>query len=155
VFLSLYILFVSKGKQGVLVDKSIVYLNLSLGAMIVLQLLMGTQVRGQIDNIVEHLGYVNRSGWVALLNNWFYIHRSFSLLIALMAIFINLKCKVYPLANKLSSRVLKVVVVEILVGATLAYAGFPEAGQPLHLLLSSVLIALVFDNMLKLKVRPS
>lgn len=151
VFLCIYILFLAKGKKYVTVPKKAVQLSVVLASMVMLQLLLGTEVRGQIDQIAEHNKYINRSGWVAALNVWFYIHRSFSLLIGGLAVYLLLQLRLQPLAAVLLKRVVAIIILEILVGVVLAYLDFPQAAQPIHLLLSSVLIALLFTNLLKLK----
>ena len=152
VFLSQYILFLIKGKPSVAVPKQVVVATIILGILLVIQLIMGTNVRGQIDNLVASMSYINRNGWVAELNIWFYIHRSFSLLIAALVVFIYSKSNGLPNASStLATRLLVVVILEILVGVILVYADFPRAAQPIHLLLSSIFVALVFDNILKLK----
>ncbi len=151
VFLSQYILFLIKGKQRVIAPKSIVTATYILAILVIVQLLMGTQVRGQIDNMVEHSPNINRSGWVALLNSSFYLHKTFAALIAGAALFITLMASANKEVSVLTKRILIVVVLEALVGIILVYVDFPKAAQPLHLLLSSVLAALVFANILKLK----
>ena len=151
VFVSQYLLFIVKGKQAVATSKSTLLLNLILGVLVVLQILFGTQVRGEIDNITEHSSYINRSGWLALLDTWFYIHRSFSLFIATIAIYLTLNSAGLPQMNRLFKRVLIVIILEIIAGGIFMFADFPPLVQPIHLLLSSILIAFIFDNALKLK----
>ena len=151
VFLSVYILFLVKGKHRHSIDRKIVLLNILLGILVLLQVLMGTQVRGQIDNLVEFGEVIDRSGWVAQLNMWFFIHRSFSMVIAGLVGYIYIQSKRKPLTVMLTQRVLIVVILEVIVGAILAYDDFPKAAQPIHLLLSSILVAFIFNNILKLK----
>ena len=151
VFVSQYLLFIAKGKQRVTTHKSTVLLNLILGILVIIQLVFGTQVRGEIDNINEHFSYINRSGWLALLDTWFYIHRSFSLFIATIAIYLTINTAALPELNKLVKRVVIVVILEIIAGGVFVFFDFPSFIQPIHLLLSSIMIALIFDNALKLK----
>jgi len=151
VFVSQYLLFIAKGKQRVSTQKSTQLLNLILGILVIIQLIFGTQVRGEIDNINEHFSYINRSGWLALLDRWFYIHRSFSLFIATIAIYLTINTSGFPELNKLVKRVVVVVILEIIVGGMFVFGDFPRFVQPIHLLLSSIMIAFVFDNALKLK----
>lgn len=152
VFLSVYILFLVQGKHRHSIDSKLVFLNIFLGILVPLQIVMGTQVRGQIDNLVEFGEVLDRSGWVVQLNMWFYIHRSFSLLIAALVGYIYIKSKHKQHIAPLTMRVLIVVILEIIIGLILVYADFPRAAQPIHLLLSSILVALIFNNILKLKV---
>ena len=151
VFLSQYILFLIKGKQRIIAPKGIINATYILAILVVVQLLIGTQIRGQIDNIVEHSPNINRSGWVALLNSTFYLHKTFAALIAGAALYITLLANTDKGISVLTKRILTIVILEALVGIILVYGDFPKAAQPLHLLLSSVLAALVFANILKLK----
>ena len=151
VFLSLYILHLIEGKQRVTAAKNIVVSNFILGILVMIQLILGTQVRGQVDTLTELSSYIDRSGWLSQLNIWFYIHRSFALVVAALVGYIYIKSKGNHKTLALAKKVLIIVILEILIGIILVYLDFPKAAQPLHLLLSSVLIALVFNNMLKLK----
>ena len=150
VFLSIYILFLANGKQRITTSRNVVTANIILGVLVLLQITMGTQVRGQVDNLTELSTYIDRSGWAAELNSWFYVHRSFSLVVAALVGYIYIKSKVNQKTELLAKRVLLIVISEILVGIILVYVDFPKAAQPLHLLLSSLLIALVFNNILRL-----
>ncbi len=151
VCLSVYILFIAKGKQMVFASKPIVFGNAILAVMAIVQLLMGTAVRAQIDAIALNNNYINRSGWIDQLNVWFYIHRSFSLIVAALVVYVYVQSKAFSGVAALFKRALFVIIAEILVGVVLTYAEFPAAAQPVHLLLSSVLIALVFNNLLTVK----
>jgi len=146
VFLCQYILFLAKGKKRVLVGLETIQLTRLLLIAVFLQILLGTDVRAQIDTIASKFAYLNRSGWVDELDIWFYVHRSSSLVITLLTAYLFYK-------NKLSGiykPVLVVVIAEILVGVVLVYVDFPAFAQPLHLLLSSILIAAVFYNWLRI-----
>lgn len=151
VFLSIYILFLVNGEQKIAAPKNVVTANVILGILVLIQIIMGTQVRGQVDAISELSAYLDRSGWAAQLTGWFYIHRSFSLVVAALAGYIYMKAKGQRQTEYLARRVLLIIISEILVGITLVYVDFPKAAQPIHLLLSSMLVAFVFSNILKFK----
>ncbi len=153
VFLCLYIMFLVKGKRLVFTTKKIVNLNLVLLLLVFVQIILGTNVRTQIDTIAEHLNYLNRTGWVAQLNFYFYIHRSFSLVIMALAIYTYLQSRtVFKTAVRFKNTI-GIILLEIGVGVVLVYINFPAAAQPLHLLVSSILAAIVFNNFLQLKVK--
>ena len=151
VFLSVYILFLVNEEHRISTKGKFVKLNILLGILVLIQIVLGTQVRGQIDNLVEFGETLDRSGWRSQLDIWFYIHRSFSMVVAALVAYLYLQSKKKPQVSLLIQRVLVLVVLEILVGIILVYVDFPKAAQPVHLLLSSILIALIFDNVLKLK----
>ncbi len=151
VFLCQYILFLAKAKPYITTNKKVVAINFLLFVMVFAQILLGTNVRGQIDTVAEHLNYLNRSGWIEQLNIWFYVHRSFSLAVSAIAIYLFILTRAYPMAATLFRVTVAVIMLEILAGVILAYADFPVIAQPIHLLLSSVLIAAIFNNWLRLK----
>jgi len=65
---------------NVQIDKTAFYI---LGLVLILsliQIIMGTQVRQEIDVIARNLGYADRSAWIESLSSLFLVHRSFSLL---------------------------------------------------------------------------
>jgi len=152
VLLCEYVLFIAKGKKQIVVSANIKKLTILLGVLLMFQLVMGTQVRAQIDVIAEQNYFINRSGWVALLNSWFYIHRSFSLFIGALALYIFIQSKPFAEAASLSTSVIALILLEILIGVILVYVDFPQMGQPIHLLVSSLLVATIFRNILKLKM---
>ena len=153
VFLCLYILFLAKGKPRVATNKKIVTLNIILLLMVFVQIVLGTNVRGQIDAIAEHLNYLNRSGWVEELNVYFYVHRSFSLVITGLVVYLLFQLKNNAKVLALFKASMVVIIAEIVVGIVLVYLQFPAVAQPIHLLLSSILVAVVFNNYLRLVIK--
>lgn len=153
VFLCLYILFLAKGKPVIATNKKIVGLNILLLFLVLMQIVLGTNVRAEIDVIATQLNYLNRSGWVEQLNIYFYIHRSFSLVIAGIAVYLLFISKNYFKVLSLFKLTVAVIIAEIMVGIVLVYLQFPAAAQPIHLLLSSILVAVVFNNYLRLVVK--
>jgi len=151
VFLCLYILFLATNKHTINADKKIVWLNVVLFLITFIQIILGTNVRGQIDTISDKMITLNRSGWIEQLNFYFYIHRSFSLAIAALAIYLFFITKYKPKISALFVKTIGVIVLEIVVGIVLTYVDFPATAQPIHLLLSSVLVAVIFNNWLRLK----
>jgi cytochrome c oxidase assembly protein subunit 15 len=125
--------------------------NLVLLLIVFVQIILGTSVRGQIDTIADQLSNLNRSGWIEQLNIYFYIHRSFSLVVAALTIYLFFKTKYKPKASSLFLKTVYVILLEIAVGVVLTYADFPAAAQPIHLLLSSILVAIIFNNYLRFK----
>ncbi len=97
------------------------------------QILLGTQVRESID-VIAREGSVLRENWVAALGTNFEVHRSFSWLV----VFLNLGWM--WMARKNSIRItempltLGLLLIQLIGGIVLAYAGMPAGFQPLHLL---------------------
>ena len=118
-----------------------------------IQVLIGTQVRQQVDEISLSLNFKNRELWIEQLNYIFYVHRSFSLVIVFINFFISWKLKNVSAIKelKLSQFILVLILSEVLLGVVLAYANMPAVVQPLHLLLSTAMFAAQFALYLRLR----
>lgn len=112
------------------------------------QLVLGTQVREQVDEIGSAMGDTNRAQWASQFGKAFLVHRSFSIVVllanvALVAAIRRATAPRSPL-RKSAYALLGLILAEIVVGATLYYAGMPAAMQPLHLVLSALLFGAQF-----------
>ncbi|MFY0625168.1 MAG: COX15/CtaA family protein [Reichenbachiella sp.] len=112
------------------------------------QVLLGTQIREAIDSIAINLGESERWQWIDQLGFTFYIHRSYSLLLLGVHIYL-----IYRLTKSIenfeTSKLLVwslggLVVLEILSGVILAYFALPFFIQPVHLLLALMIFGLQY-----------
>jgi cytochrome c oxidase assembly protein subunit 15 len=113
------------------------------------QLLLGTQVRESVDLLLEN--GVGRNILIENLPVGFKIHRSFSILIVILATLMYLQYKRLEIKPSKFNYLFVVLGFEILFGLSLAYLGLPAFLQPLHLLFSIILFAL--SGMLLLESR--
>ncbi|MDI9860308.1 COX15/CtaA family protein [Flectobacillus roseus] len=119
------------------------------------QVLIGTQVREAIDKIIANpiFGY-DRSTWIEQLGLSFYIHRSFSLVLLGLHIYliVQLKKNIQSegILYKFFRALVLLVVVEIVSGAVMAYFSVPAFIQPVHLTLAIVALGLQFVILLLL-----
>jgi len=127
------------------------YLNVLLitsGLLILVQIILGTQVRETIDTISSALNYQQRDTWIQSAGIEFYIHRSFSLvLLALqIGILITLYQKKYGTGAPyhFSRLLLLLILVEVGFGGVMAYFGIPPFIQPFHLLTGVMIFGLQF-----------
>ncbi|WP_338789908.1 COX15/CtaA family protein [Bernardetia sp. MNP-M8] len=110
------------------------------------QLILGTQVRENIDNISKMLGENMRSEWIDNLGMSFYIHRSFSILVLLLHV--ALIYSIWKNANKngriatFGKSLLSILVIEVITGIIMAYFAIPKPLQPVHMLLASVALGI-------------
>jgi cytochrome c oxidase assembly protein subunit 15 len=115
-------------------------LLLLAGGLMLAQVVLGTQVREAIDGVVSRIGYENRQAWIGELGLEFYIHRSFSLLVLAVHLYLiyQLRRAVRErgLLHRYTSVLLVLVLVEIGTGVVMAYFGVPAALQPVHLTLA-------------------
>jgi cytochrome c oxidase assembly protein subunit 15 len=120
------------------------------------QIMMGTQVREAIDIIAKAMYFEGRETWIEQLTVIFPIHRSFSVLVLAINVFLFYKLykSLSDSALRYSFLVMAILIAEIIVGIVLAYLGMPAFAQPLHLLLASMLFAaqlMLFLNIPKTK----
>jgi cytochrome c oxidase assembly protein subunit 15 len=116
--------------------------------MLVGQVILGTQVREEVDAVIAELGYSMRSTWVESLGIGFKIHRSYS--IGLVLVF-AMMVRTYMHGFRHDNRLRKVLfllacimAVSILTGVIMAYFSIPAFAQPLHLLLGSLLVGIQY-----------
>ncbi|MEJ8758261.1 COX15/CtaA family protein [Pontibacter sp. H259] len=110
------------------------------------QILLGTQIREEIDLIAFTLGDAQRDKWIENLGLDFYIHRSFS--IVLVVLHGYLAYKLYKLKSKKlafwTNAMLGIVSAEIVFGIILSYFAMPPVLQPLHLTFAALLFGVQF-----------
>ena len=104
------------------------------------QLLLGTQVRESVDQLLEN--GIGRNILIENLPVGFKIHRSFSILIVILATMMYLQYRRLEIQPRKFKYLFVVLGFEILFGVGMAYLGIPRVLQPLHLLFSIILFAL-------------
>lgn len=113
------------------------------------QVVLGTQVREQVDHISAALSFQQRDQWISRLGNVFDIHRTFSIIVAALCIYLFLKYKNIPGLEKGGRLILYAVLANIFLGIVMSYFNMPAVAQPLHLLFSSILITTLYYQWLK------
>lgn len=116
------------------------YIGLALG-MTLIQILLGTQVRQSVDHFLDEGMAIE--GWIHQAPILFYIHRSFSIAVLLINIFIFLRLR--KQASRFTSHyllVLGLLCLEVATGVAMNYFAFPFSTQPLHLVIASLLFGL-------------
>jgi heme a synthase len=115
-------------------------LLLLLLCVLLAQGVVGTLVRMYVDDVSRALQYKQRENWLADFPVSFIIHRSFSWVTLLFTAFVVWKGKGFPaLKNKLYL-LAALVLLNMLAGIILFYAGMPAVAQPIHLLLATAAI---------------
>ncbi|HKO79679.1 MAG TPA: COX15/CtaA family protein [Chitinophagaceae bacterium] len=136
---------------GRVVNKVLKNLSVIVILFLLIQIILGTQVREQIDEISRALKYDQRELWISRLDNWFFIHRSFSWLVAIICILLWWKARPFPVLHIKGVWIMGIVLLSITSGVIMAYYNIPALAQPLHLLLASILVITVFSFRLRLK----
>lgn len=118
-----------------------------LGLLITfIQIVLGTQVREQIDQVASTANYLHRSDWVSQLGSVFKVHRSMSILVTLLngyAVYMLWQSAGTAL-RRLLGATLGLLGLEIVAGIVLAYFALPAIVQPVHLTLATLLFGAQF-----------
>ena len=121
-----------------------------LASLFFIQMILGTQVREQIDTIYKEMNGENRNLWIGMLDIKMLIHRSFSWTSLAMAAWIFYKSK----KENFKVDHIKLILISIITlgatGALLYYLALPQLLQPLHLLISSFVLVLLFQSLIRI-----
>ena len=125
-------------------------LFLGLIALLSIQIIMGTQVREEVDSLVTSFGlYADRTGWVDQLPFGLWVHRSFSLLILALSFWTLRKSFGLGGLKARAALVFFTLLTETALGAAMFYLDIPRYLQPVHLFLSAVSWFLLVDGTFK------
>jgi len=103
----------------------------ALVIIVLLQIVLGTQVREEIDAISKSLSYQNRELWIERLGQIFVIHRSFSWVVLIGSIVIWYKSRAIPRFKRMASMLLAVLGLIIVLGVVMSYLDMPAIAQPI------------------------
>jgi cytochrome c oxidase assembly protein subunit 15 len=109
--------------------------------VLLIQVISGTQVRSEIDTIAIDREMLLRNEWVENAIYYFPIHRTLSILVTLISIFIIYKTwiitKFADGFRKASIILVTCLIGQIVTGTILYKFGFPAQAQPFHILFGS------------------
>lgn len=110
------------------------------------QIVLGTQVRENVDMVASAANYLNRSEWVEQLGATFKVHRTFSVLLLLVNVYVAYRLYLRPSRrlHRLATAILVCIGTEIIAGVVLAYFALPAAVQPVHLTVATLLFGAQF-----------
>lgn len=124
-------------------DNTMRYALAILIAFSLIQVLLGTQVRQQIDVIAKNLQYTHREVWINQLDWIFKIHRSFSLLLLIgngwLCYQIFRYMQHYNAVFRTAIYLALFVGITTISGIIMAYFSVPSWAQPIHLFLSCLI----------------
>lgn len=129
------------------VQRKVKYLAALVFGLSLIQIYLGTSVREEVDVLLHEF---QRSMVVDQLETIFYVHRSFSIAILIAnaaLLYYLIKARIEPFKVNLLAVLL---MVEVLAGVLLNYAGFPAMAQPVHLLAGMAIAALQLYLLLSL-----
>lgn len=108
------------------------------------QVVIGTQVRQFVDEQVKMVGYDQMGLVLSDPAAAFYFHRSFSIVVFLVNVFLIVRNRQKKLGFEKMIWVMGLLVAEIISGIAMAYFDFPFGSQTLHLVLASLLFGTQF-----------
>jgi cytochrome c oxidase assembly protein subunit 15 len=118
-----------------------------LGILVLIQVLIGTQVREEIDHIANALAYQGREQWVSLLGDIYNGHRLLGFSIVGITAYLVWFAESKEMKGSREGRLLFLlagfVFLEMALGMILGMFGMPPWAQPLHLLFSSFIFGLI------------
>jgi len=124
------------------------HLLLATMAAMLVQIYLGVQIRESVDLISRAATETQRAQWIELVPWIFYVHRSWSWVILLLAVFLVFKIFKSPLRQ---TRVglaawwlVGFIVFEMILGGALNHLGFPAVAQPTHLLVAHLIFGVLW-----------
>ena len=116
--------------------------NLTLISLVflIIQIVSGTEVRQFIDIEMLSNNYSDKNKWLMNPPDSFYFHRSFSIIIFIVNSLILIKLKKMIIDSEIFKIIMILLLIQILTGIIMYYFNFPFSTQPIHLLISSLII---------------
>lgn len=116
-------------------------------AVLLVQILLGTQVREAIDNVART---AVREQWISAIHAEFAIHRSFSWLVLLLHVGLVASLRKIGALKGFQLGLILLILATIFTGVGMAWFAVPAVLQPVHLLLAAVSFGVQFQFLLKL-----
>lgn len=151
VLVALLIWLVHETNFGTEINSSIGFwwLLACMGVLLV-QILLGTQVREAVDNVASSLP---RDTWIDHLGNTFILHRSFSWIVVILHVGLIVKLHKTQASKAFALSLIMLILGTLLTGLGMAWFNIPPFLQPVHLLLATATFGMQFLYLLKLNRR--
>jgi len=129
-------------------NKIFTFLTIVSLVFTLIQIVLGTQVREFVDEQVKLIGY-DKTNWLTGVPLRFYIHRTFSLLVLAVNIYLFYINSKFKLGFNKINLVIFLIGVEIITGIFMYYFDFPFLTQPIHLVIATLLFGAQFYILLE------
>jgi cytochrome c oxidase assembly protein subunit 15 len=111
-----------------------------------LQIIIGTQVREEIDTISDSMNQQGRGEWIGMLGSYFLAHRVWSYVIAALTLYLLIKARLDIQLGKGGKNIIYsiafFITLEMIIGYVLVFLQLPAFAQPMHLLNGSIILGL-------------
>ncbi len=138
-------------KKRVKISRNISILVFISIVLLLIQIITGTEVRKFIDIKMELLNYTEKERWIENISSSFSFHRSFSWAIIIVNSLIYFYARKSGLKLKIIHIVNTLIFFQISSGIIMYYFHFPFSSQPIHLLISTMIISIQFYFLLLYK----
>ncbi|MDQ3046583.1 MAG: COX15/CtaA family protein [Bacteroidota bacterium] len=158
VILSIAILIIHRAKKlmddhsAIVRDPAIKRFAILVLILTIIQIMLGTQIREEVDVLVKNFDAEFRSHIISYLGPVFKIHRSFSWLLLVINLWLIYKILKGSMSDELksSAKLLGIfLMLEMLAGIILNQLSIPAVVQPVHLFLACVIYGLQSKMILK------
>lgn len=144
----------SHGKQLQQPSKTLFILISVSFVLTLVQFGLGVDVRQFIDYQIKQAGYNAPQLWLDRPEVSFYVHRSLSLIVVVLSVWIYRQVIKEGIALKYIQFIIGCILVEIALGILMYYIDFPWGTQPLHLLIATLLFSAQLYWLLRIKLKP-
>jgi cytochrome c oxidase assembly protein subunit 15 len=158
IILSVAILIIYRAKKIIrttersLTDPTIKKLGIAIFIGTILQILLGTQVREEVDVLLKNFDAVYRNEIIDNLGAFFKMHRMFAIVITILNGWIIVK--IHKMQHVLGLRKIAfwlgvMILTALITGVTLSAFALPASMQPIHLLIACIIYGLQWMLILK------
>lgn len=148
--LLLVLIYRAKNREtSLLLDSLTRNLIIATAVITLFQVVLGTQVREFVDLQIDLLGYDSKSLWLRDAPFKFYLHRSFSIGIVLINLYLLNRILKRTQDYQRPKWALVLVLLSVVTGIAMYYFDFPFSSQPLHLVLAALLFGVQFYMVLE------
>ncbi len=121
------------------------------GALVltIIQVILGTQVREFVDHQADLFGDNAKNQWLNDPTLQFYFHRSFSIVVLLLNLYIIYLIAKLKIGFQKIKWVIALLLIEIASGMAMYYIDFPFGTQTLHLVIAALLFGVQFYLLLE------
>lgn len=158
--ISIYTYYYAKvlGDRNLLANKApgnIRRFSIAALVLTIIQIVLGTELREDVDAVADSMSYLNRSEWVAT-SDWVYIvHSNLAFVIFILNVVMLVLMRRKYLGNSYQFKyivyVFFLIMAQLVIGITLAYLALPPVAQAAHILLASLTFGGQFFLLLLLK----
>lgn len=114
-----------------------------------IQIVLGTQVREFVDHQADLFGDAAKHKWLSDATIQFYIHRSFSVIVVVLNIYIAYLITKLKIGFQKIKWVLILLFIEVISGMSMYYIDFPFGTQTIHLVIAALLFGVQFYLLLE------